>query len=87
MQIYPTDLTDKWAKIEKLFDNRKLKEIMNALFYIAKSGIQWRMLPKDYPKWQLIYYYFRKWTNDGLIEEIHDLLRSHCRKQKVRVWA
>jgi len=89
MQIYPTDLTDsQWAKIEKLFDNRKrkhsLKEIINALFYISKSGVQWRMLPKDYPKWQLIYYYFRKWTNEGLIEEIHDLLCSHCRKQHGR---
>ena len=71
-----------------MFDNRKrkhsLKEIINALFYIATSGIQWRMLPKDYPKWQLIYYYFRKWTNEGLIEEMYDLLRLHCRKQHGR---
>ena len=92
---YPTDLTDsQWAKIENLFENRKrkhsLKEIMNALLYITKSGIQWRMLPKEYPKWQLIYYYFRKWTSEGLIlvlctkyevEEMHDLLRSICRQQ------
>jgi len=42
------------------------------------------MLPKDYPKWQLIYYYFRKWTSEGFIEEIHELLRSHCRKQHGR---
>jgi putative transposase len=86
MKIYPTDLTNnQWAKIEKLFENRKrkhsLREVINALFYITKSGIQWRMLPKEYPKWQLVYYYFRKWTGDGLIEEMHDLLRSDCRKQ------
>jgi putative transposase len=86
MQIYPTDLTDsQWSKIKKLFDNRKrkhsLKEVVNALFYITKSGIQWRMLPKEYPKWQLVYYYFRKWTHEGLIEEMHDLLYSMCRKQ------
>ena len=89
MQIYPTDLTDsQWAKVEKLFDNRKRKhsprEVINALFYITKSGIQWRMLPKEYPKWQLVYYYFRKWTAEGLIEEMHELLRSFCRKQAGR---
>ena len=76
------------SKIEKLFDKRKrkhpLKEVVNALFYIAKSGIQWRMLPKEYPKWQLVYYYFRKWTAEGLIEEMHELLRSLCRQQAGR---
>jgi putative transposase len=89
MQIYPTDLTDsQWAKIANLFENRKrkhsLQKVVNALLYITKSGIQWRMLPKEYPKWQLVYYYFRKWTAEGLIEEIHDFLRSHCRKQQNR---
>jgi len=89
MQIYPTDLTDsQWAKIENLFDNRKrkhpLRAIINALFYITKSGIQWRMLPKEYPKWQLVYYYFRKWTAEGLIEEMHESLHAMCRKQAGR---
>jgi putative transposase len=89
MRIYPTDLTDsQWAKIEKIFDNRKrqhsLRCILNALFYITKGGIQWRMLPKEYPKWQLVYYYFRKWTSEGLIEELHELLHSICRKQAGR---
>ena len=51
------------------------------------------MLPKEYlycvrstryPKWQLVYYYFRKWTAEGLIEEIHDFLRDYCRKQQNR---
>src|SRR5215510_813770 len=85
MQIYPTDLTDsQWSKIDEIFDQRKrkhsLREILNALFYITKSGIQWRMLPGEYPKWQLVYYYFRKWTSDGLIEEMHQLLYCDCRK-------
>jgi putative transposase len=89
MQVYPTDLTDnQWSKIEKLFDTRKrkhsLRVIMNALLYITKSGIQWRMLPKEYPKWQLVYYYFRKWTAEGLIEEMHEILRSLCRIQSGR---
>jgi putative transposase len=88
MQIYSTDLTySQWAKIEKLFEIKKrkrkhsLKDVVNALFYITKSGIQWRMLPKEYPQWQLVYYYFRKWTGEGLIEEMHDLLRSLCRQK------
>jgi putative transposase len=89
MQVYPTDLTDnQWSKIEKLFDTRKRKhplpDILNALLYITKSGIQWRMLPKEYPKWQLVYYYFRKWTAEGLIEEMHEILRSLCRIQSGR---
>ena len=89
MQIYPGDLTDsQWAKVEKLFDNRKRKhspcEILNALFYITKSGIQWRMLPKEYPEWQLVYCYFRKWTEEGLIEEMHELLYVQCRKEAGR---
>ena len=74
MRVYPTDLTDsQWSKVEKIFDNRKrehsLIEILNVLFYITKSGIQWRMLPKEYPKWQLVYCFFRKWTNEGLIRD------------------
>ena len=89
MQVYPTDLTDnQWSNIEKLFDTRKrkhsLRVIMNALLYITKSGIQWRMLPKEYPKWQLVYYYFRKWTAEGLIEQMHEILRSLCRIQSGR---
>ena len=42
------------------------------------------MFPKDYPKWQLVYYYFRKWTSEGLIEEKHDFLRTLCRKRAGR---
>lgn len=89
MKKHATDLTDsQWAKIEKFFTQRKrkhsLREIIDALLYIVKTGIQWRMLPHNYPKWELVYYYFRRWTGEGLIEEIHDALRSFCRKQAGR---
>jgi transposase len=53
-----------------------LKEIFNAIFYLVKIGCQWRMLPKEYPKWELVYYYFRKWS---FFEEI-DLLLSKLRE-------
>ena len=52
---------------------------MNALLYIAKSGIQWRTLPVDYAPWESVYYYFRKWKRDGLIEETHDILVEKVR--------
>ena len=89
MRIYPTGLTDyQWSKIIKFFKLRKrkhpLRSIFNGLLYITKTGVQWRMLPKEYPKWQLVYYYFRKWTSEGLIEEIHKFLVGYCRKQKNR---
>lgn len=60
---YETDLTDSRWKIiaEILEDGRKrqnsVRVIVNAIFYVTKTGIQWRNLPKDFPKWQLVYYY------------------------------
>jgi putative transposase len=89
MKKYPTDLTDsQWSKIENFFTKRKrkhsLREIVNALLYITKTGVQWRLLPQNYPRWELVYYYFRRWTAEGLIEEIHDALRNLCRKQAGR---
>jgi len=89
MRKYSTDLTDsQWSKIEKFFKSRKrkhsLREIINALLYIAKTGVQWRFLPQNYPKWELVYYYFRRWAAEGLIEEIHDTLRNLLRRKAGR---
>lgn len=84
--MYPTDLTEtQWQFIKKTleFDDRKRKYnlhiIWNAINYLVKTGCQWRMLPKDFPKWQLVYYYYCKWTN----LEHFDLLLSKLR-EKVR---
>ncbi|MDR0744134.1 MAG: transposase [Tannerella sp.] len=61
-KTYPTDLSDsQWSTILGILnDNRKrkhsLREIFNAIFYILKTGCQWRMLPNDFPKRQLAYY-------------------------------
>ena len=85
---YSTNLTDsQWRILEKeLNDNRKrkhsLREIWNALFYLSKTGCQWRMLPHDFPKWQLVYYYFRKWVSIDSIEEFHDSILRKVRKKK-----
>nr|WKN34449.1 transposase [Tunicatimonas sp. TK19036] len=48
-----------------------LREIVNALLYLVKTGVQWRLLPHDFPKWPLVYYYFRRWEAEGLVEAIH----------------
>lgn len=90
MKYYPTDLTDsQWMLISDILsDNRKrkhsLREIFNAVFYMLKTGCQWRMLPKCFPKWELVYYYFSKWKRTGVIEQIHELLRDRVRKQAGR---
>jgi len=86
MKRYPTDLADnQWQVINNiLHDTRKrkheLKELWNAMLYIVKSGCQWRMLPSDFPKWQLVYYYFRKWASWGVIEQVHDEIHQKVRK-------
>ena len=84
---YPTSLTDKqWQVMEKYLDsqNRKrkhsLREIFNALLYLLKTGCQWRMLPLDFPKWELVYYYYSRWKGDGTLEELNDILRNMQRK-------
>ena len=85
--MYSTDLTQtQWQFIKKTldFDNRKRKHsllmIWNAINYIVKTGCQWRLLPLDFPKWQLVYYYYSKWSD----LEIFDLLLSKLR-EKVRL--
>ena len=85
-KIYPTNTTNsQWSAILVILkDKRKrkhsLRKIFDAIFYMIKTGCQWRMLPKDFPKWQLVYYYFNKWKLDGTIEEIHENLRDNTRK-------
>lgn len=61
-----------------------MREVINAIFYVTRSGIQWRMMPKEYPKWSSVYYYFRKWTRAGLWEQLHDRLRAEVRKKRKR---
>jgi putative transposase len=85
---YPTNLTEKqWQVMENILDSKKrnrkhsLREIFNAICYLLKTGCQWRMIPLDFPKWQLVYYYYSQWKNDGTFEEINEILRNKQRKQ------
>jgi len=86
---YPTDLTDRqWQIIEPLIPPAKTggrrrttdpREVFNAIFYVLKAGCDWRMLPHDFPKWQIIYHYFQAWQKNGLWKKIHDELREKVR--------
>lgn len=87
MKKYPSNLTDsQWnVIIEILNDKRKrkhdLREIFDALFYLIKTGCQWRMLPLDFPKWELVYYYFSKWKKEGIIELLNEIIRGKIREK------
>lgn len=77
MTTYPTNLSDsQWAIISIFFDTKRsrkydLREIVNAILYLTKTGCQWRMLPSDFPKWKIVYYYFSTWKKNGIWEDIH----------------
>lgn len=85
-KIYPTDLTDtQWQFIEKILNDKRkrshtLRQIWNSILYLVKTGCQWRMLPHDFPHWSAVYYYFKKWKNSGIFEEVLDTLNGRERK-------
>jgi putative transposase len=87
--MYQTDLTEtQWQFIKKNLNiqerKRKhdLREVWNAIFYWVKNGCQWRMLPGNSPKWQLVYYYYRKWAELDEFELLLSQLRDSVRMKK-----
>lgn len=82
---YTSDLTDaQWELIEPLFlpqpargrpRQHGYREILNACFYIVRTGCQWRNLPKDLPPWSLVYTYYRNWVLTGFWVQLHGRLR------------
>src|SRR3712207_7574753 len=52
--------------------------------YLAKTGCQWRMLPHDLPAWELVYYYFRTWSDDGTLAALNTALREEIRVEMGR---
>ena len=70
---YPSDLTDQeWAILESLIQRPNwaaipavnLQEVINGIFYVLRGGMPWRFLPKDFPPWQTVYYYFWVWRRE-----------------------
>ncbi len=56
-----------------------LREVVDAIFYVLRSGCAWRMLPADFPPWPTVYGYFQKWRTDGTLDRVHDALRAQVR--------
>jgi putative transposase len=56
-----------------------LREILNAVFYVVRSGCSWRLLPNDFPPWRIVYHYFRRFRLDATWETMHAALRDRVR--------
>ena len=88
---YPTDLSDEeWRLLELQLPAPKRRgpprlhsprEVCNAVFYVLKSGCQWRMLPKDFPPWKTVFHYSRRWRIDGTWETMNRALRRRLREK------
>lgn len=90
---YPSDLTDEqWEWIEPLIPTSSqgrprevdLREVVNAIFYQARSGCQWDMLPHDFPAKSTVYEYFAQWRDDGTWQRITETLRQQVRQEAGR---
>lgn len=91
---YDTDLSDaEWAIVQPLLPpepkagaprTTNLREVVNAIFYIIRTGVQWRLLPHDFPPEGTVRDYFHRWRRSGLWQRIHDALRAAVRQQEQR---
>ncbi|MFF8022729.1 IS5 family transposase [Streptomyces sp. NPDC007896] len=90
---YPSDLTDEqWALVEPLFppprtgpkggrrEKHPRRRIVDAIFYVVRTGCAWRQLPRDFPPWQTVYWYFVRWHDEGTVIRVHDALRDQVRR-------
>jgi putative transposase len=88
-RAYPSDLSDaEWAIIQPLLPAPKgfgrprqvdMREILNAIFYVQRTGCQWEMLPHDLPPYGTVYRYFERWQRQGVWSALHDRLRHRLR--------
>jgi len=90
-QSYPSDVTDaQWALIEPRIPvypggrprKTNLREVVDAIFYLLRTGCQWRYLPKDFPPRSTVWRYFDEWRHNGTLDAIHDLLRRKVRTEE-----
>ena len=85
---FPTDMSDaQWKTIlphlpkpaKRGRPRTDLRRILDAVLYLVKSGVQWRLLPRSFPPWQTVYHVFRRWCGEGLWSEINARLRAAVR--------
>ena len=88
---YPSDVTDaQWALIEPRIPvypggrprKTNLRDVVDAIFYLLRTGCQWRYLPKDFPPRSTVWRYFDEWRHNGTLDAIHDLLRRKVRTEE-----
>jgi putative transposase len=92
--LYPSDLTDpQWGLVERRIPLPKrggrprtvdMRQVVNAILYLVRSGCAWRMLPRDFPPWGTVHYYYWKWRRCGVWRKIHDALREEVRIREGR---
>src|SRR4051794_40257415 len=87
---YPSDVTDaEWAILEPLLYPERAttgrpptvsrRDVVDAIYYVLRTGCQWRYLPEGFPKWETVYWYFQRWRDDGTWERVNDALRRRVR--------
>jgi transposase len=91
---YATDLSDEqWNSIRRMIPPGReggrprttdMREVVNALLYMSRTGCQWRLLPSDFPCWVTVYHYFRRFHADGTWERINRRLREKIRVNQGR---
>ena len=91
--VYPTDLTDtQWAQVAPLIpvptwmggrggrpEGYCHRVMIDAMLYVVDNGIKWRAMPSDFPAWDAVYRFFRRWRDQQLLTVLHDRLRRACR--------
>jgi transposase len=91
---YPSDLTDaQWALIEPLVPEpgsggrpavHSRRRIVDAILYVNRTGCAWRQLPHDFPPWATVFWYFKQWRQEGVVDRLHDRLRDRVRDAQGR---
>lgn len=92
---YTSDMSDKqWQTVKPLLPLARdkqgrpieldMRQVVNAIFYIVRTGCQWENMPKDYPNHNSVYYHYRKWCQDGTWQRANEALRQQERQQQGR---
>jgi putative transposase len=91
---YPSDLTDaQWALVKPLIlaarpggrpRKTDIRAVIDAIFYLLRTGCQWRFLPQDFPPKSTVWGYYSAWRRDGTLDRIHDKLREQVRRRDGR---
>ncbi|SFM67771.1 Transposase [Nitrosomonas communis] len=89
-KCYPSNLSDgAWRYLKPYLPvspvgrprELSMRQMVNAILYVLKTGCQWRQLPREFPVWSSVYSYFYRWSYNGTWERLHHLLRSRLREK------